>query len=273
MENGDRKIKVSDLTQYGICPRLVYFHAREHSEPGSGNERSMVERILLKELAFNLYMIYGSEAGYEGTEQKEVVERIINDIADDVKHVYKRELSTLAADVFDAVKLDLASNILKDSEWLNKIRAENELLVLQKVHGYDREHTMVSEKLSLSGSVDKLIVTDDEVIPCMIKTGKCPEYSVWRSDRMQLAAYSMLIEAEFETTVRRGFVEYIRTAEFRACPIRRKDRAFALQTLKHVKRIKRGAFPDKGANAPCDNCIFLDQCETRKTLLSMLFRK
>jgi CRISPR-associated exonuclease Cas4 len=109
----------------------------------------------------------------------------------------------------------------------------------------------------------------------VIKTGRCPEYGVWRSDRMQLAAYAMLIEAEFGTTVRRGFVEYIniRTAEIRESYIKRRDRALAFQILKHVKKIKGGVYPEKGANAPCDSCSFIEMCDTKKTLLSKLFGK
>ncbi|RLG29892.1 recombinase RecB, partial [Methanosarcinales archaeon] len=102
---------------------------------------------------------------------------------------------------------------------------------------------------------------------------KCPEYSVWKSDRVQLAAYAMLIEEEFETTVKRGFVEYIRTAEFRESQIRKRDKALALQILKRVKRIKGGVFPEKGENAHCDSCVFEEMCETKKTLLSKLFGK
>jgi hypothetical protein len=43
--------------------------------------------------------------------------------------------------------------------------------------------------------------------------------------------------------------------------------------LKHVKKIKGGAFPEKGANAPCDTCSFTARCETKKTLLSKLLGK
>ena len=98
---------------------------------------------------------------------------------------------------------------------------------------------------------------------------------MWRSDRVQLAAYAMLIEDEFGSIVKRGFVEYIREAEFRVTQIRRSDRAEALQILKHVRRIKQGAFPDKGRNAPCENCVYSKYCDTdtRKTLLSKLLGK
>ena len=268
------KVKVSDLTQYGICPRLVYFRAREpeHAELIlSSNERSMIERILWKELAFNLHKIYGCEVAV--AEPEKTAKSVLDEIVDGVEHIYKKELDAVAESVLDDVKRDFVCGIVEDEEWLNKARAENELLELQQMQGYDREHAMVSGKLQLSGSVDKLITTENELIPGMIKTGKSPDYGVWPNDRMQLAAYAMLIEETFETTVQRGFVEYIRAAKFRESPIRRKDRARALQTLKHVRRIKSGAYPDKSANAPCANCVFLDRCDTRKTLLSKLLGK
>ena len=281
------KVKVSDLTRYLICPRLVYFNAKEHHEGmAKGKERGFIESILLKELAFNLHKFYGDrkeddpEPESESETEEERAKRVIEDIVDGVERIYKEELKGVEKDFFEEVKEDFIRSLsmstkTENGDWLEKVRTENELSELENAYGYEREHAMLSEKLSMSGSVDKLIRTEEEVIPCMIKTGKCPEYSVWKSDRVQLAAYAMLIEEEFgfETTVKRGFVEYIRNAESRETQIRRRDRALALQILKRVKRIKEGVYPEKGGNAPCDKCVFAERCETRKTLLSALFGK
>ncbi len=279
------QVKVSDLTRYLMCPRLVYFNAKEHHEGmAKGKERGFIESILLKELAFNLHKFYGErkedDPEPETETEEERAKRIIEDIVDGVERIYKEELKGVEKDFFEEVKEDFIRSLsvgtnMENGDWLEKVRNENELWELENAYGYEREHAMFSEKLSMSGSVDKLIRTEEEVIPCMIKTGKCPEYSVWKSDRVQLAAYAMLIEEEFgfETTVKRGFVEYIRNAESRETQIRRRDRALALQILKRVKRIKEGVFPEKGGNAPCDKCVFAERCETRKTLLSALFGK
>lgn len=285
------KVKVSDLTRYLICPRLVYFSAKEHHEGmAKGKERGFIESILLKELAFNLHKFYGErkkdnpepepESESETETEEERAKRVIEDIVDGVEMIYKEELKGVEKDFFEEVKEDFIRSLsmstkTENGDWLEKVRTENKLSELENAYGYEREHAMLSEKLSMSGSVDKLIRTEEEVIPCMIKTGKCPEYSVWKSDRVQLAAYAMLIEEEFgfETTVKRGFVEYIRNAESRETQIRRRDRALALQILKRVKRIKEGVYPEKGGNAPCDKCVFAERCETRKTLLSALFGK
>lgn len=276
-QNHQALTKVSELTSYLLCPRLVYFSARgyEGQKRAEGNERSVIEHILWKELGFNLHLVYrgeDEESEADGKTEEEAVKRVIEDIVDGVTWIYKDELKDVENELFEAVKSDFLTGIA-NSEWLGKLRTETGLAELEQSYGYEREHTTVSERIGLIGSVDKLIrVSEEEFVPCVIKTGRCPEYGVWRSDRMQLAAYAMLIEEEFGTTVQRGFVEYIRTATIRESHIKKRDRALAFQALKHVKKIKGGAFPEKGANAPCDNCAFLDRCETKKTLLSKLFK-
>ena len=267
------KVRVSELTQYLVCPRLVYFGTQgrgyesySHTRAHTMREKGMIEGFILKEFAFNLHKITDCE-------DIAAITAIIGDIVESVPRIYREELEGLELDLMEAVKRDFIQGM--NDEWLKKLRIKNELTELERVHGYERERMMYSEKLNLSGSVDKLIIADEEVIPCMIKTGKSPGYGVWRSDRVQLAAYAMLIEDEIGSIVKRGFVEYIREAEFRVTQIRRSDRAEALQILKQVRRIKQGAFPDKGRNAPCENCVYSKYCDTdtRKTLLSKLLGK
>ena len=298
------KIKVSDLTRYFICPRLVYFSARGEEEAekpnaekpnananarGRRRERSVIENILLKELAFSLKDKICGEG-----EDDEGVKEVIQEVVESVEWLYKEELRGVEKDFLEEVKRDFVCGVVGSwerssweggsweggswEEWwerIKNIRGESELLELECAFGCEREHLMVSEKLGLSGSVDKLIRAGEEFVPCVVKTGRCPEYGVWRGDRMQLAAYAMLVEEEFETTVRRGFVQYIKAAEFRESLVRRRDRALALQILRRVKRVKgkRAVFPEKGENAPCENCVFEEKCETRRTLLSKLLRK
>ncbi len=257
-------VRVSELVQYQICPRLVFFGTRAHDErdhalqpQNATRTRNRIEAFILKEIAFNLYRIINCELDIAG---------VIGDILDSVPRIYREELLWRECDLA-SVSEDIMRAVNK--EWLDKLQ-NAQGLELELVHGYERERVLYSEPLDLSGSVDKLIIADEELIPCIIKTGKSPEYGVWRSDRLQLAAYAMLLEDEFRRTVRRGFVQYIRCAEFREVLIRRADRAMVLQVLKRVKRIKRGVFPDRSRNAPCENCTYADTCNIRRTFLSVL---
>jgi CRISPR-associated exonuclease Cas4 len=266
-------IKVSELTHYLRCPRLVYFAARGHEQPGfaAGRARAAIEHLLWKELGFHLPQLLESIDARESEAQSEIesLMQTVADCADGVAWIYRAELTAVDGALFEEVKSSFVQSF-RETAWLTKLRAEGTVLELERAYSFDRERALASPRLGVVGSVDKLIRTETELIPCVIKTGRSPEYGVWKSDRMQLAAYAMLIEEEFETTVQRGFVEYVRAADFRESVIKKRDRALAFQLVKRVKKVKAGLFPEKGTNPPCDSCSFLELCETRKTLLSQL---
>ena len=271
-------VKVSELTRYLLCPRLIYFTAQAEERPAhvQMNERSTIEHVLYKELGFNWQKLcLGNpevELKDEDRKTTEAIAQTVAEIVDDIEWVYKDELGSVNEDLLERVKLDFVA-LITSSEWLGRLRSHDELAILERSFGFERERTLVSQRLGLVGSMDKLIRTDDEYIPCLIKTGKCPDYSVWRRDRVQLAAYAMLLEDAYETRVQRGFIEYIRAPDVRTSVIKRSDRALALQTVKRVKRVKDGLFPEKGEHAPCEHCVFGAQCETKKTLLSRLLMR
>jgi CRISPR-associated exonuclease Cas4 len=271
-------VKVSELTHYLLCPRLVYFNAQGKEQPAYAqmNERSAIEHVLFKELGFNWQKIClddpEGEPKSKDRKPDETIAQTLTEITDDIEWIYKDELGSVNEDLLERVKTDFVE-LVSTSEWLGRLQSDDELAILERSFGFERERTVISQRLGLVGSMDKLIRTDDEHIPCIIKTGRCPAYSVWKRDRMQLAAYAMLLEDAYETTVQRGFVEYIRAPEVRTSVIKRGDRALALQTVKRVKRVKDGLFPEKGENAPCVHCAFTAQCETKRTLLSRLLMR
>ncbi|MHC1635356.1 MAG: CRISPR-associated protein Cas4 [Candidatus Methanospirareceae archaeon] len=250
-------IKVSELTQCMICPRVIYFSSREEHEKYKQRTermgRNTVESYILKEISFNLDKI----------RKEEDIRVVIEEIAEEIRWIYKDELGYVG----DPELEDIKDNIIRsfrEKNWLQKIKKH------PLIGPYKREYIIVSKKLNMSGSVDKLIQVGGEFFPCIVKTGSCPEYGVWRSDKVQLAAYAMLIEEKFGTVVKKGFVEYIREGELREVLIKKRDRAMALQMLKKVRRIKEGFFPEKGRYADCESCSFLEVCEVKKTLLSKL---
>lgn len=271
-------VKVSELTHYLLCPRLVYFDAQGKERPAHAqvNERSAIEHVLFKELGFNWQKLcLGDPEGEPKNRDRkpdETIAQTLAEIVDGIEWIYKDELDSVNEDLLERVKTDFVA-LISTSEWFGRLRSDDELAVLERSFGFERERTFISQRLGLVGSMDKLIRTEDENIPGIIKTGRCPVYSVWKRDRMQLAAYAMLLEDAYETTVQRGFVEYIRAPEVRTSVIKRGDRALALQTAKRVKRVKDGLFPEKGENAPCEHCAFAAQCETKRTLLSRLLMR
>lgn len=153
----------------------------------------------------------------------------------------------------------------KDLEYMGKRH------FLEKITPWRIEHQMDSKHLGMVGRPDKLILIDGEIIPSIIKTGDKPRQGIWEHDRLQLTAYAMLVEEEFEVSVKQGFVEYARFGELRDAKIKRWDRKRVLLILTRVKKVMDGALPGKSKRAPCDHCGFVDMCNTRKSLLSRFF--
>jgi CRISPR-associated exonuclease Cas4 len=133
------------------------------------------------------------------------------------------------------------------------------------------EPALRSEKFGLTGSPDKLITIGDELTPSIIKTGAMAENGVWKSDRLQLTAYAILVEEIYNTVVTRGFVEYARWGKVREVTIKRHERRKVLQLRDRVRKIEEGFMPEKPTDAPCEHCGFKGICDVKSTLASRFF--
>jgi CRISPR-associated exonuclease Cas4 len=202
------KVRVSDLVQYMICPRRLYF--------------------LMK--------------GYEFFDERRTLK------------------SVSFAQSEEDVKKEGEEDLLPLWRELQKFPAE-------KRKAFRREYMVESEKLNLSGCVDKVILLDGELIPSLIKTGPCPKIGVWKTDRIQLAGYAMLLEEDFSKEVSKGFVEYILVPELREVNITKWDRRVVLSLIKKIERMEE--FPRKG-RTNCKECCFLEKCRPKRSLLSRI---
>ncbi len=72
-----------------------------------------------------------------------------------------------------------------------------------------------SDELKLKGIIDQVHVYEAEYVPYELKTGKMPRDGVWPSHRIQIAAYSLLLQERFKKPIKEGFVVYLDTREKR----------------------------------------------------------
>ncbi len=159
----------------------------------------------------------------------------------------------------------ISAGLSRSIEDMGKMR------LLERIMPWMVERQMDSNHLGMAGRPDKLIQINGEIVPSLIKTGDKPGYGVWGYDRLQLTAYAMLVEEEFEVDVKYGFVEYVRFGEFRDAKIKSWDHKKVLLILDRIRKIRDGVLPAKSKRAPCDHCEFVDMCNTRKSLLSKFF--
>lgn len=72
-----------------------------------------------------------------------------------------------------------------------------------------------SDELKLKGVIDQVHVYDNEYVPFELKTGRTPSDGVWPSHRIQISAYSLLLQEKFNKQIKEGFVVYLDSKEKR----------------------------------------------------------
>ena len=118
-----------------------------------------------------------------------------------------------------------------------------------------------SEELKLKGIVDQVHVYGNDYVPFELKTGRTPQDGVWPSHRIQIAAYSLLLQEKFNKQVKEGFVVYLDTKEKRHIAINPFMKQEVRQIVDDIIELLEGKeIPDFCNNE--NKCI---KCGLRKT--------
>ncbi len=215
-----------------------------------------VQRMLLKELALTYPL------ALKGDNTLSILNSELDRLSDEIRVIYRMELEK--AD--DAALIQAVSGVRAGlGDICNNLSSEHYARICEA------ETVLRSEKFGLTGIPDKLITIGEELAPSIIKTGAMPENGVWKSDRIQLTAYAILIEEIYNKVVTRGFVEYARWGWVREVTIKRHERRSVLQLRERVKKVREGFMPEKPDNAPCVHCGFRGICDVKSTLASRFF--
>ncbi|MBS7644275.1 CRISPR-associated protein Cas4 [Candidatus Bathyarchaeota archaeon] len=97
--------------------------------------------------------------------------------------------------------------------------------------------SLSSPILSLQGSIDCIIKTEREYIPVDYKNMPSNTGKPWMDHKYQLTAYALLIEENYHTNVRRGFINYIPEKLIIQLEITPTMKTYVKRVLGHIKRI------------------------------------
>ena len=98
--------------------------------------------------------------------------------------------------------------------------------------------TLSSGNLELQGNVDCIIKTaSDEYVPVDYKNMASDRGRAWMDHKYQLVAYALLVEENFDTVVRRGFVNYIPETLILQLEITPTMKSYVKRVLGHIRRI------------------------------------
>jgi len=124
-----------------------------------------------------------------------------------------------------------------------------------------------SERLGIHGIVDKIYDKGNNF--AITRSSRPPDAGVYSLDRLRLACYVACIEETFGKRLEGGCVEYIAGGISRYAKPGPRDRRSMIRAIKSAKRIVNGEVPKKPMNAPCESCIYSEQCNSGPKSLSL----
>ncbi len=134
------------------------------------------------------------------------------------------------------------------------------------------ELRLESEELKLTGILDQVHIYGNDYVPFELKTGKTPQDGIWPSHRIQIAAYSLLLQEKFNKPIKEGFVLYLDSKEKRRIVVN----PFMKQEVKKlvdevVVLLESKELPDFCNNEnKCRKCGLKDSCHNVKEITNLL---
>ena len=207
-------INVTDLNEYLFCQRKLYLKIKGIKSPPT---MPMIKGMLKHKII---------EAFSKGEEN--LISGIISQLNDEeILELYRKNCFMLCQNIFsnysnmvkgfriefdnfwkdfwDSLEPEIALRTKVISQLISK-RIFSQQLWQQIEPKYKIELKMKSEKLGIEGRVDRVEIGKDEITPYEIKNKKASDF--YESDAIQLTAYSMLLEDNFFTSVKKGIIQY-----------------------------------------------------------------
>ena len=265
------KISVSLLSAYLYCSRKLF-----------------LEKVLMLEEPPKESIVLGSirHQAYDGINKKEkqIAVSIKKKAAfEEIQSLYKKEHMAILRKVLaankkrlDAVNINILDAYKKSLSFIaeeSSSRASNifNFIELNNVFGEElwekltpkiiSELRVESEELKLKGIIDQVHVYESGYVPFELKTGRMPKDGVWPSHRIQIAAYSLLLQEKFKKQVKEGFVIYLDSNEKRHIAIN----PFMKEEVKQIVEDVMALLKSKEIPDFCDNKNKCSKCGLKKT--------
>jgi CRISPR-associated exonuclease Cas4 len=252
----NKYVRVSDLSSYMICPRIAFFRVRQDD---AGHTAEGVRSEVLQEIAVSLYSI--ATAVNPAIAMEQVYDRACEDIA---------AVSGLTVEEVRAMADGYPENIIRGLQEESARLGRERLLKLLK-----QEETRISlrsDKLRLSGTVNRIASVDSRLMPAVVSSSQPPENGIYKSDRIRLAAYALLISERYGVEVEQGIIEYMGGWCIREAEIRRGDKREALSIRRRIEE-SGSSMPDARRGKWCEKCTYRSKCTARVSFLDSLFKQ
>ncbi len=185
---------------------------------------------------------------------------------DEIESILKNEINVRnhegADEILNILKMEVKMNSLKIKRFMDVTGEEGENIIEYIVPSSLDEYRIYDDSLQLSGKIHRIEIMNGDYYPVKIKIGIPPLKGVWDSDALEIAAYGLLIENEFDKEVPIGFVDYIKVGERRVVAIDYELREAFFNIIDEIKRIiEKKELPVISPNMrKCEKCDIRDVC-------------
>lgn len=269
-------IRVYCISQFLFCPYKLLL-SQVHDEKKLADSKNQSKSRTIVTISKHLHhdfvdMVRMNMWSVErGMNKEEVIENLLNGIPSLIKNA--SENVTHLCDCYAGEQLE--------NEWASRIKIEIEILALKiiKIMNTTRKsgreliemmfppslnsYLIYDSYLDLVGKVDKIEIMDGNYFPVKIKYGNPPLRGIWDSDALEVVAYALLTEREFETDVNVGFVEYVTLGEKRPVIIDSEIREGFFRVMDEIRNIiYENEAPEIVINPrKCESCEYINTCE------------
>jgi CRISPR-associated exonuclease Cas4 len=251
----NKYVRLSDISSYHLCPRLSYFRRKHRSFAASPET---VRAAVFKEISRSLPGVL------RDGDPESALRSQIEIACRDAEIVFALPVEDIMGEALDTVG-DIVAGLTAESTRIGPDR------LFAILNPYERGQIIYSDRLRLSGSVDRTALLDSRRCPVVVIASRPPENGIFAADRLKLAACAMLIEEKYGELVSQGVVEYICGWRVRETEIRKSDRMAVLSARNRIDQMN-SAMPDARRGTWCRTCQFAESCNVRPTFMSSLFR-
>jgi len=252
-------INITDITGYLFCPRKVFLKLVK------GIKEKPNERMILGMIRHKIFDDFNKN-------EQTIVESITKPLkTSEIKTIYNNSLTSITNKVLSNYSNMLkAWNIDKNefNEVKEKIENETKLKISSILETMNKgflgkqlwenlkpkfltEYELISEKFRLKGRIDRLEI-GNEIIPYELKSRE----NIYDSDKIQLAAYALLLEDFFNKKISFGIIET--KSQKQEIIINEEMKKQVLEIADKIRNMKDAEITSNFGK--CQNCGLREEC-------------
>jgi CRISPR-associated protein Cas4 len=129
-----------------------------------------------------------------------------------------------------------------------------------------------SESLQLRGIVDRVEIYERGYVPIELKTGKMPKEGMWPGHRIQIAAYTLLLEEKFNKEIKECFVNYLDAGARRQLTMNPFMKEEIIELVNEIQNLlEKKNIPTYTENRnKCVNCGLKERCHDEEEVRTLI---